>query len=94
MDEAQNATREQMRMFLTRIGFGSKAIITGDITQTDLPTRGRSGLVEASRILRDIEGIAFCEFTEVDVVRHRLVQQIIRAYDRVDSAEARNSADD
>lgn len=88
LDEAQNATREQMRMFLTRIGFGSKAIVTGDVTQTDLPTRGRSGLVEASKILREIDGIAFCEFTDVDVVRHHLVQRIIRAYDKVD----RNSA--
>jgi phosphate starvation-inducible PhoH-like protein len=82
LDEAQNATREQMKMFLTRLGFGAKAVITGDVTQTDLPTRGRSGLVEASRILRGIPGIAFTEFTEVDVVRHPLVQRIIVAYDR------------
>ena len=87
LDEAQNATREQMRMFLTRIGFGSKAVVTGDITQTDLPNRGRSGLVEASRILRSVNGIAFCEFTDVDVVRHPLVQKIIRAYERVDERD-------
>jgi phosphate starvation-inducible PhoH-like protein len=81
LDEAQNATQEQMKMFLTRIGFGSKAVVTGDVTQTDLPGRGRSGLVQANRILRGIKGISFCEFTEVDVVRHPLVQQIILAYD-------------
>lgn len=82
LDEAQNATREQMKMFLTRIGNNSKAAITGDITQVDLPSQGRSGLVHANHILRGIPGIAFCEFTEVDVVRHPLVQQIILAYER------------
>jgi phosphate starvation-inducible PhoH-like protein len=81
LDEAQNTTSEQMKMFLTRIGFGSKAVITGDITQVDLPTGRRSGLVEAARILQDIPGIEFVHFTEKDVVRHRLVQMIIKAYE-------------
>ncbi len=81
LDEAQNTTSEQMKMFLTRIGFGSKAVITGDVTQVDLPTGRRSGLVEAARILQDIEGIAFTYFNEKDVVRHRLVQMIIKAYE-------------
>jgi phosphate starvation-inducible PhoH-like protein len=70
-----------MKMFLTRIGFGSKAVITGDVTQVDLPTGRRSGLVEAARLLQDIEGIAFTYFTDKDVVRHRLVQMIIKAYE-------------
>ncbi len=82
LDEAQNATGEQMKMFLTRLGFDSKAVITGDVTQVDLPQGARSGLVEARRILTGIEGIGFVEFSEADVVRHRLVRQIIRAYDR------------
>ena len=82
LDEAQNATQEQMKMFLTRIGFGSKAVITGDVTQTDLPGTSRSGLVQATRILRGIEGINFSRFTEVDVVRHPLVQEIIVAYEK------------
>jgi phosphate starvation-inducible PhoH-like protein len=81
LDEAQNTTSEQMKMFLTRIGFGSKAVITGDITQVDLPTGRRSGLVEAARILQDIEDIEFIYFNEKDVVRHRLVQMIIKAYE-------------
>jgi phosphate starvation-inducible PhoH-like protein len=81
LDEAQNTTSEQMKMFLTRIGFGSKAVITGDVTQVDLPTGRRSGLVEAARLLQDIEGIAFTYFTDKDVVRHRLVQMIIKAYE-------------
>jgi len=80
LDEAQNTTHEQMKMFLTRLGFNSQAVITGDITQIDLPDRRQSGLIEAARILKDIKGIAFNQFTEVDVVRHRLVQEIIRAY--------------
>jgi len=84
LDEAQNTTPEQMKMFLTRIGFGSKAIVTGDITQIDLPGDKRSGLKEAMRILKNIEGIAFCKFTEKDVVRHPLVMEIIRAYERYD----------
>jgi phosphate starvation-inducible PhoH-like protein len=82
LDEAQNTTTEQMKMFLTRLGFESKAVITGDVTQIDLPENRRSGLTEAAHILRGIEGISFCHFTEVDVVRHPLVQQIIKAYDR------------
>ncbi|HET6279789.1 MAG TPA: PhoH family protein [Polyangia bacterium] len=81
LDEAQNTTSEQMKMFLTRLGFESKAVITGDVTQIDLPENRRSGLSEAVSLLSGIEGIAFRYFTEVDVVRHPLVQQIIRAYD-------------
>jgi phosphate starvation-inducible protein PhoH and related proteins len=82
LDEAQNTTGEQMKMFLTRIGFGSKAVVTGDVTQIDLPTGKRSGLVEAERVLKDVEGIEFIYFTEKDVVRHRLVQLIIKAYEQ------------
>jgi phosphate starvation-inducible PhoH-like protein len=82
LDEAQNATNEQMKMFLTRLGFDSKAVVTGDITQVDLPNGTRSGLVEARRILDGIEGIAFVRFSESDVVRHRLVRDIILAYDK------------
>ena len=83
LDEAQNTTSEQMKMFLTRIGFGSKAVITGDVTQVDLPTGKRSGLIEAERILSKLEGIEFVYFTDKDVVRHRLVQLIIRAYEEL-----------
>ncbi|MGB9660882.1 MAG: PhoH family protein [Moorellaceae bacterium] len=82
LDEAQNTTSEQMKMFLTRIGFGSRAVITGDVTQIDLPREVPSGLVEAQRILQGIEGIAFEYLTEADVVRHPLVQDIIKAYER------------
>ncbi|HEX8709546.1 MAG TPA: PhoH family protein [Pyrinomonadaceae bacterium] len=81
LDEAQNTTSEQMKMFLTRIGFGSKAVITGDVTQIDLPTGKRSGLIEAQRVLAGVEDIEFIYFTEKDVVRHRLVQMIIKAYE-------------
>ncbi len=81
LDEAQNTTSEQMKMFLTRIGFGSKAVITGDVTQIDLPTGKRSGLVEAERVLAGIDGIDFIYFSEKDVVRHKLVQMIIKAYE-------------
>src|SRR5215216_2496605 len=81
LDEAQNTTSEQMKMFLTRLGFGSKAVVTGDITQIDLPNPRASGLVEALKVVKDIEGIGFVYFDEKDVVRHRLVQQIVRAYD-------------
>ncbi|MDT4969506.1 MAG: phosphate starvation-inducible protein PhoH [Acidobacteriota bacterium] len=81
LDEAQNTTSEQMKMFLTRIGFGSKAVITGDVTQIDLPTGKRSGLIEAERVLAGIEGVEFIYFTDKDVVRHRLVQMIIKAYE-------------
>lgn len=80
LDEAQNTTREQMKMFLTRLGFDSKAVITGDITQIDLPKDSTSGLVEAARLLKKIKGIKFIFFEEVDVVRHPLVQEIIKAY--------------
>ena len=80
LDEAQNTTSEQMKMFLTRLGFGSKAVITGDITQIDLPTGRMSGLIEALNVVRQIEGIAFIHFDERDVVRHKLVQQIVKAY--------------
>jgi phosphate starvation-inducible PhoH-like protein len=86
LDEAQNSTTEQMKMFLTRLGFNSKAVITGDVTQVDLPTGQKSGLLEARELLHDIEGLAFCYFTEVDVVRHPLVQKIIKAYDARDAA--------
>jgi phosphate starvation-inducible protein PhoH and related proteins len=83
LDEAQNTTSEQMKMFLTRIGFGSKAVITGDVTQVDLPTGKRSGLIEAERILSNLDGIEFVYFTDKDVVRHKLVQMIIRAYEEL-----------
>ena len=82
LDEAQNTTVEQMKMFLTRIGFGSKAVITGDVTQIDLARGQKSGLIEAERILRGVRGLAFSKFTSADVVRHPLVQKIIDAYDR------------
>ncbi|HZS38303.1 MAG TPA: PhoH family protein [Polyangia bacterium] len=88
LDEAQNSTGEQMKMFLTRLGFESKAVITGDVTQVDLPSGQRSGLLEAQHLLADIPGISFCYFTEVDVVRHPLVQQIIKAYDKRDAERA------
>jgi len=82
LDEAQNATPEQMKMFLTRLGFDSKAVVTGDITQIDLPQSQNSGLVHASHVLKGISGIRFCTFTEVDVVRHPLVQRVIKAYEK------------
>jgi phosphate starvation-inducible PhoH-like protein len=85
LDEAQNTTSEQMKMFLTRIGFGSKAVITGDITQIDLPRERTSGLIETKNILQGIEGIRFVFFSKQDVVRHRLVQEIIRAYEELDA---------
>jgi len=81
LDEAQNTTGEQMKMFLTRLGFGSKAVITGDVTQIDLPNETESGLVEANRILAGVEGIGMMRFTRKDVVRHPLVQSIIEAYE-------------
>src|SRR3989449_1591174 len=81
LDEAQNTTSEQMKMFLTRLGFNSKAVVTGDITQIDLPSGKKSGLIEALDVVGKIEGIAFVYFNERDVVRHNLVQQIIKAYD-------------
>ena len=81
LDEAQNTTPEQMKMFLTRMGFGSKVVVTGDITQIDLPRGKRSGLVEARKVLRDVEEIGFCHLKDVDVVRHQLVKKVISAYD-------------
>jgi phosphate starvation-inducible PhoH-like protein len=81
LDEAQNTTSEQMKMFVTRLGFNSKAVITGDVTQIDLPNARRSGLVEAVDVLKNVDGLAFVHFDETDVVRHHLVQRIVRAYD-------------
>jgi phosphate starvation-inducible PhoH-like protein len=81
LDEAQNTTSEQMKMFLTRLGFGSKAVVTGDITQIDLPHARMSGLVEALKIVKDVDGIGFIYFDDRDVVRHKLVQQIVKAYE-------------
>ncbi len=88
LDEAQNTTHEQMKMFLTRLGVNSRAVITGDITQVDLPDNKHSGLVEAGRILKNIKGIEFCHFSDVDVVRHFLVQQIIKAYEKAGKKKA------
>ncbi|MBN2803823.1 MAG: PhoH family protein [Deltaproteobacteria bacterium] len=82
LDEAQNTTKAQMKMFLTRLGYSSKAVVTGDITQMDLPRGEVSGLYDAQNVLKDIEGIAFCSFSQVDVVRHELVQKIIAAYEK------------
>jgi phosphate starvation-inducible PhoH-like protein len=87
MDEAQNTTHEQMKMFLTRLGNESKAVITGDLTQIDLPNPNKSGLLEALRVLDCVEGIKFCHFEDIDVVRHHLVQRIVRAYDSYGRAE-------
>ena len=95
LDEAQNTTPEQMKMFLTRLGFNSKIVVTGDITQVDLGEGKRSGLVEVMRILKGIDDIAICQFNEKDVVRHKLVQEIIKAYERAnerrEDAKRRNS---
>jgi phosphate starvation-inducible PhoH-like protein len=87
LDEAQNTTREQMKMFLTRIGFDSRAVITGDITQVDLPASQKSGLVQAQSLLQDVKGIGFCRFSKADVVRHPLVQKIIHAYEMIKPEE-------
>jgi len=87
MDEAQNTTTEQMKMFVTRLGNNSKAVITGDLSQTDLPNPKRSGLLEALHVLDGVEGIRFCHFEDVDVVRHHLVQRIVRAYDSYSRAQ-------
>ncbi len=84
LDESQNTTTAQMKMFLTRIGFGSTAVITGDVTQIDLPKGERSGLVHVSQVLKHVNGIGFAYFSSQDVVRHRLVQQIVEAYDAFD----------
>jgi phosphate starvation-inducible protein PhoH and related proteins len=85
LDEAQNTTEEQMKMFLTRLGYGSKAVVTGDVTQVDLPSGRGSGLVEVQKVLRGVEGVSFCYFSEVDVVRHPLVQEVVRAYDQFEA---------
>ncbi len=90
LDEAQNTTREQMKMFLTRLGFSSKSVVTGDVSQVDLPSGTKSGLIDACQVLAGIEGIAFQRFSEVDVVRHPLVQDIIRAYDSHDAGSKEN----
>src|ERR1700752_4632404 len=87
MDEAQNTTSEQMKMFLTRLGNNSKAVITGDVTQIDLPNPRKSGLIEAMNILDGVDGIRFIRFEDGDVVRHHLVQRIIRAYDSFGRAQ-------
>ena len=92
LDEAQNTTPEQMKMFLTRLGIGSKIVVTGDLTQTDLPDGKKSGLAEAVKILRDVDGIAIHTFSEKDVVRHKLVQRIILAYDKYEKEKAENQA--
>jgi phosphate starvation-inducible PhoH-like protein len=89
LDEAQNTTSEQMKMFLTRLGFGSKAVITGDVTQIDLPTGRVSGLVEAMKVVNAIDGISFVYFDERDVVRHKLVQQIVKAYEAFSNGSSR-----
>ncbi|HSI25640.1 MAG TPA: PhoH family protein [Methylotenera sp.] len=90
LDEAQNTTPEQMKMFLTRIGFGTKAVITGDVTQIDLQKHQKSGLVEAQKILKNVKGLAFTQFLSADVVRHPLVQKIINAYEDYDQKQADN----
>jgi len=87
LDEAQNTTTEQMKMFLTRLGYGSKAVVTGDVTQVDLPSGRPSGLLEVQKVLRGVEGIAFCPFSEVDVVRHPLVQEVVKAYEGYDARQ-------
>ena len=87
LDEAQNTSREQMKMFLTRLGFGSKIVITGDVTQIDLPDGKASGLKEAMRVLRDVEGIGICQLTNADVVRHVMVQRIVKAYEDYETAK-------
>lgn len=87
LDEAQNTTPEQMKMFLTRLGFGSKAVVTGDLTQIDLPSKTRSGLIQAMDVLKDVDGVGINKFTEKDVVRHELVQRIIKAYEKYDEKQ-------
>ena len=92
LDEAQNTTIEQMKMFLTRIGFGSVAVVTGDMTQTDLPKHVKSGLRDAIEVLRDVEGVSFTFFEARDVVRHPLVARIVSAYDRRDLQQVQPGA--
>jgi phosphate starvation-inducible PhoH-like protein len=85
LDEAQNTSEEQMKMFLTRIGFGSRAVVTGDVTQIDLPNGQKSGLRNAVEVLQNVEGVSFTHFSPKDVVRHQLVQRIVKAYERNES---------
>src|SRR5579864_7913514 len=94
LDEAQNTTSEQMKMFLTRLGFGAKAVITGDVTQIDLPSGRTSGLVEAMKVVGEVEGISFVYFDERDVVRHKLVQQIVKAYEKFSNGNSRSRRDE
>jgi phosphate starvation-inducible protein PhoH and related proteins len=94
LDESQNTTLEQMKMFLTRIGFGSTAVITGDITQVDLPRGTRSGLTHVIEVLKDVKGIGFTHFRSKDVVRHPLVQRIVEAYDRFDDQQEQRKANE
>ena len=91
LDEAQNTTPEQMKMFLTRIGFGSKAVITGDASQIDLPRGQRSGLIEASHILQDVRGVSMTYFTSADVVRHPLVARIVESYQKAEKRESQHA---
>jgi phosphate starvation-inducible PhoH-like protein len=91
LDEAQNTTPEQMKMFLTRIGFGSRAVVTGDVSQIDLPKTQLSGLIDAERVLKRVPGIAICRFTSADVVRHPLVARIVDAYDAPSRPSGRKS---
>ncbi|RZI83811.1 MAG: PhoH family protein [Rubrivivax sp.] len=93
LDEAQNTTPEQMKMFLTRIGFGTRAVVTGDVSQIDLPKGARSGLIEAERILRKVSGVAFTRFTSLDIVRHPLVARIVEAYDRASLTDSPSPTD-
>ncbi len=93
LDEAQNTTCEQIKMFLTRLGFNSKIVITGDITQIDLPDKRKSGLIEATKVLKNVEDIKIVKFTDVDVVRHKLVQDIIRAYENYNSERKDSDAE-
>ena len=94
LDEAQNTTPEQMKMFLTRLGFGSKAVVTGDLTQIDLPSKYKSGLIQAMEVLKDVDGVGINKFTEKDVVRHELVQRIIKAYEKFDEKQELNKTND
>lgn len=94
LDEAQNTTPEQMKMFLTRLGFGSKAVVTGDLTQIDLPNKYKSGLIQAMDVLKDVDGVGINKFTEKDVVRHELVQRIIKAYEKFDEEQELNKFND
>ena len=94
LDEAQNTTTHQIKMFLTRLGVNAKMIITGDVTQIDLPRSTQSGLVQALRVLRDVKGVGRIEFTKQDIVRHHLVQRIVEAYERFEKADGPDAAPD